>query len=118
MVNVGWIYADVGTEADAELVGVTDGVEHGGDGSDILDLDLTEEQSGQLVAAYALMTLELMESPILQNIPPEVLQRRSTVAMATRGVRTSTDLDSTARQAQRRARARASRPIRRWPPTG
>ena len=61
----------------------------------------------QLVAAHALWTLELMRSPLLENLPPEVLQNRSRVTLITGSLKTSTDLGSLARQAQRRARARA-----------
>jgi hypothetical protein len=66
--------------------------------------------ASQLVAAYALLTLELMDSPILQNIPPEVLQRRSRVTLTTGSINVTTDLGSLARQAQLRARKRAGLP--------
>lgn len=60
----------------------------------------------QLVAAYALLTLELMRSPVLQNIPLEVLQQRSNVTLVCGSVKTSMDLGGWARQIQKRARER------------
>jgi hypothetical protein len=64
----------------------------------------------QLVAAYALRTLERMRSPLLESIPSEVLQRRSRVTVNTGSIQMSTDLGCLAREAQRRARARAGLP--------
>ncbi len=61
----------------------------------------------QLVAGYALWTLELMKSPLLENIPPEVLQSRSRVTVTTRDLKDTKELGWLARQAQRRARTRA-----------
>lgn len=66
--------------------------------------------ASQLVAAYALLTLELMESPLLQHIPPEVLQRRSRVTLSTGSIHVTTDLGWLAREAQRRARERVGLP--------
>jgi hypothetical protein len=66
--------------------------------------------ASQLVAAYALQTLELMESPLLRDIPPEVLQRRSRVTITTGSIHMTTELGWLARRAQRRARARAGIP--------
>jgi hypothetical protein len=64
----------------------------------------------QLVAAYALWTLERMRSPLLENISPEVLQRRSRVSLSSGSIQTDTNLGALARQAQRRARQRAGLP--------
>lgn len=64
----------------------------------------------QLVAAYALRTLETMESPLLQEIPPEVLQRRSRVTFTSGSIKWTTDLGWMARRAQRWARERAGLP--------
>ena len=66
--------------------------------------------ASQLVAAYALQTLEWMESPLLQNIPPEVLQRRSRVTLTSGSIHETMDLGWLARRAQRRARRRAGIP--------
>lgn len=54
MVHVGWIYADIGTDADAELIGVTDDVSglDTGDGSTIVELNLTDDQAATARAAY------------------------------------------------------------------
>jgi hypothetical protein len=59
--------------------------------------------SNQLVAAYALLTLELMKSPILQNLPSEVFQRRSSVTVVCGSIKTAMDLGAWARQVQKRA---------------
>jgi len=64
--------------------------------------------SNQLVAAYALLTLELMRSSILQDLPSAVLERRSIVTLAYSGIKTSMELGALARQGQKRARKRAS----------
>lgn len=61
----------------------------------------------QLVAAYALWTLELIRSPLLENIPPEVLRRRSRVSVLMGSIQDTKELGWLARQAQRRARERA-----------
>jgi len=66
------------------------------------------QDSSQLVAAYALLTLELMKSPVLQNIPPDVLQRRSKVTLVCGSVKTTMDLGGLARQIQKRAGERSS----------
>ncbi len=64
--------------------------------------------SSQLVAAYALLTLELMRSPSLQDLPPALLERRSNVTLIYSGIKTSMDLGAFARQIQKRARHRSS----------
>jgi hypothetical protein len=64
--------------------------------------------SSQLIAAYALLTLELMGSPSLQNLPPVLLERRSNVTLIYSGIKTSMDLGGLARQVQKRARHRSS----------
>ena len=66
--------------------------------------------ASQLVAAYALMTLELMESPALRNLSPEVLQRGSRVTRTTGSIKDTQELGWLARRAQRRARERAGIP--------
>ena len=63
--------------------------------------------SCQLVAAYALLTLELMRSPLLKNLPSEVLQRRSNVTSVTGSFKTTMDLGGFARQVQKRALGRS-----------
>jgi hypothetical protein len=62
----------------------------------------------QLVVAYALLTLELMRSPVLLELPAELLERRSSVMLAFTGVMTTTNLGALARQIQKRAKQRAS----------
>jgi hypothetical protein len=64
----------------------------------------------QLVAAYALRTLERMRSPLLENIPSEVLQRRSRVTSSSGSIQDTKELGWLARRAQRRARERAGLP--------
>lgn len=61
-----------------------------------------------LVVAYALLTLELMRSPVLQNLPSEVLQRRSNVTLVTGSIKTAMDLGGLARQVQKRAKGQSS----------
>jgi hypothetical protein len=63
--------------------------------------------SNQLVVAYALLTLELMRSPVLRDLPSELLQRRSNITIVSGSVKTGMDLGGLARQIQKRARARA-----------
>jgi hypothetical protein len=58
-----------------------------------------------LVAAYALVTLELMKSTLLQDLPAELLQRRSQLTLMSGSVKTAMDLGGLARQIQRRARS-------------
>jgi hypothetical protein len=65
----------------------------------------------QLVAAYALLTLELMRSSVLQSLPSEVLQRRANVTLITGSVKTTIDLGGLARQVQKRAKEWASDPL-------
>jgi hypothetical protein len=64
--------------------------------------------SNQLVVAYALLTLELMRSPVLLDLPADLLKRRSSVMLAFTGVMTPTNLGALARQVQKRARQRES----------
>jgi hypothetical protein len=62
----------------------------------------------QLVVAYALLTLEFMQSSVLLKLPAELLQRHSHVTLSFSGIMTSTDLGALARQVQKRAGKRAS----------
>jgi hypothetical protein len=64
--------------------------------------------NSQLVAAYALLTLERMRSSVLQDLPSAVLESRSNVALVYSGIKTSMELGILARQVQERARKRAS----------
>lgn len=57
----------------------------------------------QLVVAYTLLTLELMGSPHLRNLPPELLSNRSAITLAAGSFRTGMDLGGFARQIQKRA---------------
>jgi hypothetical protein len=58
----------------------------------------------QLVVAYALFTLEIMRSAALQNLPPELLERRSNIKLMTGSIANAMDLGGLARQIQKRAR--------------
>jgi hypothetical protein len=62
----------------------------------------------QFVAGYALLTLELMRSRIIEDLPDEILQRRSNVSVVYEGIRSATDLGGLARQIRKRARGNAS----------
>jgi hypothetical protein len=59
----------------------------------------------QLVVAYALVTLQLMNSARLVEIPRNLLESRSRVTLIAGSFSTSTDLGSLARQIQKRSRA-------------
>jgi len=59
----------------------------------------------QLVVAYALLTLEIMRSATLQNLPPELLERRSNIKLMTGSIANAMDLGGLARQIQKRAKA-------------
>ena len=48
--------------------------------------------ANQLVVAYALLTLELMNSPILRNLSPELLQRRSQITLVCGSFKNAMDL--------------------------
>jgi hypothetical protein len=71
--------------------------------------DLLGSES-QLVAAYALLTLELMGSDIVANLPAELLDRRQQITLLTGSFKNSVDLGGLARQVQKRARVRRDRP--------
>lgn len=60
----------------------------------------------QLVVAYALQTLELMGSPVLAELPDELLERRQKVTLQCGSFRNSMDLGGLARQIRKRARGR------------
>jgi len=64
--------------------------------------------SRQLVVAYALLTLELMQSPSLQNLPTELLQRRSNITLVCGSIKTAMDLGGLARRVQKRAKGRTT----------
>lgn len=57
----------------------------------------------QLVVAYSLLTLELMGSHHLKDLPSELLTNRSTVTLVEGSFRNSMDLGGLARQIQKRA---------------
>jgi len=60
----------------------------------------------QLVVAYALHTLELMNSPVLAELPDELLERRQQVTSLCGSFKMSMDLGGLARQIRKRARER------------
>jgi hypothetical protein len=60
----------------------------------------------QLVVAYALLTLQMMGSPVLANLPENLLKRREQVTLDIGSFRNSMDLGGLARQVQKRARQR------------
>lgn len=62
----------------------------------------------QLVAAYALLTLERMGNDLLMNLPAELLECRKKVTLHTGRFSNSMDLKGLARQVQKRARYQRS----------
>jgi hypothetical protein len=60
----------------------------------------------QLVVAYALRTLELMNSPSLADLPDELLERRQQVTFLCGSIKTAMELGGLARQICKRARER------------
>jgi hypothetical protein len=60
----------------------------------------------QLVVAYSLITLELMRSNKLAELPAELLTNRSKITLSLGSFRNSMDLGGLARQIQKRAKAR------------
>jgi hypothetical protein len=69
----------------------------------LLTLLLSESQ---LVAAYALLTLEAMGSDVVRSLPVELLDCRKQISLQTGSFRNSTDFGGLARQVQKRARQR------------
>ncbi len=61
----------------------------------------------QMVVAYALMTLRLMRSPILANLPEELAQRKEKVTIAAGCFLNSMDLGGLVRQYRKEAKRRA-----------
>lgn len=59
------------------------------------------EHENQLVAAYALLTLQLMGSRTLRTLPAQLLERRSKITLRTGSFSTSMDLGGLARQVQK-----------------
>jgi len=60
----------------------------------------------QLVVAYALLTLQMMGSGVLEDLPEDLLGRREKVTTDIGSFRSSMDLGGLARQVQKRARQR------------
>src|SRR5262249_36619410 len=60
----------------------------------------------QLVVAYALLTLELMKSSALADLPDELLERLQQVTSVCGSFKNSIDLGGLARQIRKRARER------------
>lgn len=60
----------------------------------------------QFVDAYALLTLQMMESSVLENLPEDPLGRREKTTTDIGSFRNSTDLGGLAWQIQKRARQR------------
>jgi hypothetical protein len=58
----------------------------------------------QLVVAYSLLTLELMGSRRLRELPSELLTNRSNITLSLGSFRNGMDLGSLARQVQKRAK--------------
>jgi hypothetical protein len=63
-------------------------------------------EDNQLVVAYALLTLQMMGSPVLENLPEELLERREKITIDIGSFRNSMDLGGLARQVQKRSRQR------------
>jgi hypothetical protein len=63
----------------------------------------------QLVVAYALLTLQMMGSHVLENLPEELLGRREKATIDIGSFRSSMDLGGLARQVQKRATQRRER---------
>ena len=63
-------------------------------------------QPNQLVTAYALLTLELMNSGKLGELPAALLADRSNVTLVLGSVKNGMDLGGLARQIQKRAKTR------------
>ena len=70
-------------------------------------VDLLSSDS-QLVAAYALLTLERMGSDVLVSLPAELLDSRKQITLHMGSFKNSMDLGGLARQVQKRARQRRS----------
>jgi hypothetical protein len=70
---------------------------------------LTNESA--LVVAYALLSLELMNSRLLQSLPEALLQRRSNITLVTGSFKNGMDLGGLARQLQNRAIERLATPV-------
>ena len=62
----------------------------------------------QLVVAYSLMTLELMGSNRLKELPPALLANRSKITLMAGSFRMDMDLGGLARDVQKRAMAAAA----------
>ena len=62
----------------------------------------------QLVVAYSLMTLELMGSSRLKELPPDLLTNRSKITLMVGSVRIGKELGGLAREVQKRAMAAAA----------
>ena len=60
----------------------------------------------QLVVAYALLTLQMMGSRVLEDLPEDLLRRREKVTIDSGSFRTSMDLGGLPRQIRKRARQR------------
>lgn len=60
----------------------------------------------QLVAAYALLTLQAMGSRMLENLPQELSERREKITIDIGSFRKSMDLGGLFRQVQKRAKQR------------
>jgi hypothetical protein len=58
----------------------------------------------QLVVAYSLLTLKMMKSAALQNLPADLLQRRSNIKIISGSFANGTDLGGLTREIQKRAR--------------
>ena len=66
----------------------------------------------QLVVAYSLLTLELMGSGKLADLPEHLLANRSNITLVLGSFKSGMDLGGLARQLQKRAKARACAQIR------
>jgi hypothetical protein len=62
----------------------------------------------QLVVAYSLMTLELMGSIRLKELPPDLLTNRSKITLMVGSFRIGKELGGLAREVQKRAMAAAA----------
>jgi hypothetical protein len=65
-----------------------------------------------LVVAYALISLELMNSRCLQKLPDALLQRRSNITLIAGSFKSSMDLGGLARQIQKHATERLAASIK------
>lgn len=62
----------------------------------------------QLVVAYCLLALDRMNSPVIESLPAEMLERREKITLLTGSFSTSMDLGGLARQLKKKRKNRVS----------